>query len=211
MSRADLVRMLSEFDLADLDLTALDLDNFGNWPVWAKASAMASLYTVTVAMGFYLHIDNVQQRLDDAERSEQELKQAFETKAFEAANLDRYKAQLLEMETRFGVLVSQLPSQTEVPGLLEDITGKGELNGLRIHRIDLLDEQTQNFYVELPIAIEATGSYHDLGAFISGMASLPRIVTLHDFQIVGDAATAPLLEMKILAKTYRYKEEDDAG
>ena len=211
MSRADLVRMLSEFDLADLDLTALDLDNFGNWPVWAKASAMVLLYTVTVAMGFYLHIDNVQQRLDDAERSEQELKQAFETKAFEAANLDRYKAQLLEMEMRFGVLVSQLPSQTEVPGLLEDITGKGELNGLRINRIDLLDEQTQNFYIELPIAIEATGSYHDLGAFISGMASLPRIVTLHDFQIVGDAATAPLLEMKILAKTYRYKEEDDAG
>ena len=211
MSRADLVRMLREFDLADLDLTALDLDNFGNWPAWAKASAMALLYTVTVAMGFYLHVDNVQQRLDDAERSEQELKQAFETKAFEAANLDRYKAQLLEMETRFGVLVSQLPSQTEVPGLLEDITGKGELNGLRINRIDLLDEQTQNFYIELPIAIEATGSYHDLGAFISGMASLPRIVTLHDFQIVGDAATAPLLEMKILAKTYRYKEEDDAG
>ena len=211
MNRADLLRTLREFDLADLDLTALDLDNFGGWPAWAKALAMASLYGVTLAMGFYLHVENVHQRLADAERSEQELKQAFETKAFEAANLDLYKAQLTAMETHFGVLVSQLPSQTEVPGLLEDITGKGELNGLRINRIDLLDEQTQNFYIELPIAIEATGSYHDLGAFISGMASLPRIVTLHDFQIFGDAATAPLLEMKILAKTYRYREEDDAG
>ena len=211
MNRADCFRTLREFDLADIDLTALELDNFGNWPAWAKAVAMALLYSVTVALGFYLHIENVHQRLADAERAERELKQAFETKAFEAANLDRYKAQLLEMETRFGVLVSQLPSQTEVPGLLEDITGKGELNGLRINRIALLEEQTHNFYIELPIAIEATGSYHDLGAFISGMASLPRIVTLHDFQILGDAATAPLLEMKILAKTYRYREEDDAG
>ena len=211
MNRADCFRTLREFDLADIDLTALELDNFGNWPAWAKAVAMALLYSVTIALGFYLHIENVHQRLADAERAERELKQAFETKAFEAANLALYRAQLIEMETRFGVLVSQLPSQTEVPGLLEDITGKGELNGLRINRIDLLDEQTQNFYIELPIAIEATGSYHDLGAFISGMASLPRIVTLHDFEILGDDASAPLLEMKIRAKTYRYREDDDAG
>ena len=211
MNRTDLLRTLKEFDLAELDLTVLDFDNFGNWPVWAKALAMALLYGVTMAIGFYLHVGDVHQQLADAERSEQELKQAFETKAFEAANLDLYRVQLIEMETRFGVLVSQLPSQTEVPGLLEDITGKGELNGLRINRIDLLDEQTQNFYIELPIAIEATGSYHDLGAFISGMASLPRIVTLHDFQILGDDASAPLLEMKIRAKTYRYREDDDAG
>ena len=211
MSRAELLRTLREFELADLDLTVLDFDNFGNWPAWAKALAMALLYGVTIAIWFYLHIDNIHQQLAGAERSEQELKQAFESKAFEAANLDLYKAQLIEMETRFGVLVSQLPSQTEVPGLLEDITGKGELNGLRINRIDLLEEQKQNFYIELPIAIEATGSYHDLGAFISGMASLPRIVTLHDFQILGDDATAPQLEMKIRAKTYRYREDDDAG
>ena len=211
MNRAALLRTLREFELADLDLTVLDFDNFGNWPASAKALAMALLYGVTIAIGFYLHIDNIHQQLAGAERSEQALKQAFESKAFEAANLDLYKAQLIEMETRFGVLVSQLPSQTEVPGLLEDITGKGELNGLRINRIDLLEEQKQNFYSELPIAIEATGSYHDLGAFISGMASLPRIVTLHDFQILGDDATAPQLEMKIRAKTYRYREDDDAG
>jgi type IV pilus assembly protein PilO len=211
MNASTLFRTLKEFDLADLDLAALDLDDFGNWPSWAKALAMTLLYSVTMATGFYLHIENRHQQLANVERSEQELRQSFEAKAFEAANLYRYKAQLVEMETRFGVLVSQLPSQTEVPGLLEDITSKGELNGLRIKRIDLLDEQTQNFYIELPIAIEATGSYHDLGAFISGMASLPRIVTLHDFQILGDAGTAPILEMKILAKTYRYREDDDAG
>ena len=150
MNRAELLRTLREFELADLDLTVLDFDNFGNWPAWAKALAMALLYGVTIAIGFYLHIDNIHQQLAGAERSEQALKQAFESKAFEAANLDLYKAQLIEMETRFGVLVSQLPSQTEVPGLLEDITGKGELNGLRINRIDLLEEQKQNFYIELP-------------------------------------------------------------
>ena len=110
---------------------------------------------------------------------------------------------------RFGALVAQLPSETEVPGLLEDITDKGELNGLSIERIDLLDEQAQNFYVELPIAIQAVGSYHDIGAFISGMAGLPRIVTLHDFEIVTARDAPSTLEISIQAKTYRYGEKDD--
>jgi type IV pilus assembly protein PilO len=92
-----------------------------------------------------------------------------------------------------------------VPGLLEDITNKGLLNGLDISVIDLQSEQAREFYVELPIAISAAGSYHDLGAFISGMAALPRIVTLHDFNISGDAQN---LKMNITAKTYRYKDEE---
>ena len=142
-------------------------------------------------------------------QEEQTLRVDFEQKAFEAANLEAYKAQLTEMEERFGALVAQLPSETEVPGLLEDITDKGELNGLNIERIDLLDEQEQNFYVELPIAIEAIGSYHDIGAFISGMAGLPRIVTLHDFEIIIDGNGSNMLEMSVNAKTYRYREEDD--
>ena len=123
--------------------------------------------------------------------------------------MDAYKAQLAAMEERFGALVAQLPSETEVPGLLEDITDKGELNGLNIKRIDLLDEQAETFYVELPIAIEAVGSYHDLGAFISGMAGLPRIVTLHDFEIILSDGAGPMLDMSIQAKTYRYREVDD--
>ena len=108
MNASTLFRTLKEFDLADLDLAALDLDDFGNWPSWAKALAMTLLYSVTMATGFYLHIENRHQQLANVERSEQELRQSFEAKAFEAANLDRYKAQLVEMETRFGVLVSQL-------------------------------------------------------------------------------------------------------
>jgi len=92
--------------------------------------------------------------------------------------------------------------------LLEDITNKGLLNGLEIASIDLQKERAREFYVELPIAISASGSYHDLGAFISGMASLPRIVTLHDFKISSKNSNANNLKMEIVAKTYRYKDED---
>jgi type IV pilus assembly protein PilO len=113
---------------------------------------------------------------------------------------------MVEMEESFGALISQLPSDTEVPGLLEDITNKGLLNGLSISSIDLQPEISREFYVELPIAIVASGSYHDLGAFVSGMAGLPRIVTLHDFTIRASGDNAAALSMNITAKTYRYKD-----
>jgi type IV pilus assembly protein PilO len=198
------LQALNDFDLADLDM-----DNIGRWPLMLKVIVLTLLYLLILFGGFHLHVDDLHKQLGRVEQEEQTLRQDFEKKAFEAANLAAYKAQLVEMEQRFGALMAQLPSETEVPGLLEDITDKGELNGLSIKRIDLLDEQAQTFYIELPIAIEAVGSYHDLGAFISGMAGLPRIVTLHDFEITIDTEVAPMLEMSILAKTYRYREEDD--
>ena len=204
MNFAEQLKALNEFDLSDLDM-----ENVGSWPMALKVIVLALLFAAILVAGFYFHIDDLNKRLTVVEQEEQTLRQDFEKKAFEAANLEAYKAQLVEMEQRFGALVAQLPSETEVPGLLEDITDKGELNGLSIKRIDLLSEQAQTFYIELPIAIEAVGSYHDLGAFISGMAGLPRIVTLHDFEITLDADAAPMLEMSILAKTYRYREEND--
>lgn len=206
MNFAEQFKALNEFDLSDLDM-----ENIGSWPMALKVIVLALLYAAILVAGFYFHVDDLNKRLGVVEQEEQTLRQDFEKKAFEAANLEAYKAQLVEMEQRFGALVAQLPSETEVPGLLEDITDKGELNGLSIKRIDLLSEQAQTFYIELPIAIEAVGSYHDLGAFISGMAGLPRIVTLHDFEITLDADAAPMLEMSILAKTYRYREENDEG
>lgn len=204
MNFSEQLKALNEFDLSDLDM-----ENIGSWPMALKVIVLALLYAAILIAGFYFHVEDLNKRLSVVEQEEQTLRQDFEKKAFEAANLEAYKAQLVEMEQRFGTLVAQLPSETEVPGLLEDITDKGELNGLSIRRIDLLDEQVQTFYIELPIAIEAVGSYHDLGAFISGMAGLPRIVTLHDFEITLDADTAPMLEMSILAKTYRYRDEND--
>jgi len=204
MSVLEHIKSLNDVDLADLDL-----ENIGNWPAALKVILLALLFIALLVAGFYLHIEELNKGLATVKQEEQTLRVDFEQKAFEAANLEAYKAQLAEMEERFGALVAQLPSETEVPGLLEDITDKGELNGLNIERIDLLDEQEQNFYVELPIAIEAIGSYHDIGAFISGMAGLPRIVTLHDFEIIIDGNGSNMLEMSVNAKTYRYREEDD--
>ena len=204
MNFSEQLKALNEFDLSDLDM-----ENIGSWPLALKVIVLGLLYAAILIAGFYFHVEDLNKRLSVVEQEEQTLRQDFEKKAFEAANLEAYKAQLVEMEQRFGALVAQLPSETEVPGLLEDITDKGEMNGLSINRIDLLAEQAQTFYIELPIAIEAVGSYHDLGAFISGMAGLPRIVTLHDFEITLDADAAPMLEMSILAKTYRYREEND--
>ena len=204
MNFSEQLKALNEFDLSDLDM-----ENIGSWPLALKVIVLGLLYAAILIAGFYFHVEDLNKRLSVVEQEEQTLRQDFEKKAFEAANLEAYKAQLVEMEQRFGALVAQLPSETEVPGLLEDITDKGEMNGLSIKRIDLLAEQAQTFYIELPIAIEAVGSYHDLGAFISGMAGLPRIVTLHDSEITLDADAAPMLEMSILAKTYRYRDEND--
>ncbi|MEK9622924.1 MAG: type 4a pilus biogenesis protein PilO [Halieaceae bacterium] len=204
MSLTAQLKALQEFDLADLDF-----ENYGSWPPAVKIIALVALISLITTAGFYFHIDNLYAGLGAVRQDEQALRREYEQKAFKAANLDAYKAQLAEMAERFGALVAQLPSETEVPGLLDDITNKGELNGLSIKRIDLLDEQSHAFYLELPIALEAGGSYHDLGAFISGLAGLPRIVTLHDFELVLDDAGPLQLHMRIDAKTYRYREEFD--
>jgi len=203
MALEDTMRSLREFDLA-----SLDFDNIGSWPTPLKVLIWVVLLVAVLVGGYYYHIEDLQLKLAKVEAKEESLKKEFEKKAFQAANLEAYRQQMVEMEESFGALVSQLPSDTEVPGLLEDITNKGLLNGLEISAIDLKKERAKEFYVELPISIIASGSYHDLGAFISGMAGLPRIVTLHDFEISGKGKNSNNLAMKILAKTYRYKDED---
>ena len=192
--------------LNDLDIGDLSLDNIGVWPGPIKVLLCLILLTAVVVGGYYYHIEGLQLELAKVEAEEVRLRDDFEKKAFQAANLDAYRRQMVEMEESFGALVSQLPSDTEVPGLLEDITNKGLLNGLEIASIDLQAEQSREFYVELPIAIVASGSYHDLGAFISGMAGLPRIVTPHDFNISVPGGNSNKLSMSITAKTYRYKD-----
>ena len=195
--------------LNNVDLVDLDLEDIGNWPAALQVMLLTLLFATLLVTGFYLHIAALQKGLATAKQEEQILRVDFQQQAFEAANLEAYRAQLAEMEERFGVLMALLPSDTEVPGLLEDITDKGELNGLHIERIDLLDEREHDFYIELPIVIEAVGSYHDIGAFISDMAGLPRIVTLHDFQIIVDGNGSERLQMRVYAKTYRYREDDN--
>jgi len=205
MAMEDTLRSLREFDFSDLDL-----DNVGSWPMAVKVIIWVLLLILVLAGGYYYHIKGLQETLSREQQRESKLKDEFEDKAFKAANLDAYRQQMVEMKESFGALVSQLPSDTEVPGLLEDITNKGLLNGLDIKSINLQKEKSREFYVELPISISASGSYHDLGAFISGMAGLPRIVTLHDFQINMNDNNATKLNMNIISKTYRYKDDEGA-
>jgi type IV pilus assembly protein PilO len=196
-------------ELNEIDLAGLDFENVGSWPLVARALVIGLLFIALLVGGYYYHLSALSDRLQAAESQELELRRQFERKSFEAENLEAYKAQLNDMRVSFGALVSQLPSDTEVPGLLEDISAKGELNGLSIEAIDLLDEVIEEFYVELPISIAANGSYHNLGAFISGMAGLPRIVTLHDFEIVMSGGDSSDLRLSITAKTYRYRDDSD--
>jgi len=195
--------------LRKINLSELDFNNLGSWPPAMKGIAGVLLMVLILALGYNFHISDMGDELERARAQEQTLKDQYASKAFQAANLEAYTQQMKEMEISFGAMLRQLPSDTEVPGLLEDITRTGLGSGLEFEEIKLLPEVTQQFYVELPIQITVTGNYHDLGTFVSGVSSLPRIVTLHDFEVkpVVDGNTT-LLRMNILAKTYRYHDSD---
>ncbi|CAE6948896.1 MULTISPECIES: type 4a pilus biogenesis protein PilO [Pseudomonas] len=194
--------------LRKIDVNDLDLNNLGSWPGPVKFIASLLLAIVVLGLGYNFHLKDMQADLERRQMEEETLKQQFSAKAFQAANLEAYKAQMAEMETSFGALLRQLPSDTEVPGLLEDITRTGLGSGLEFEEIKLLPEVAQQFYIELPIQIRVVGSYHDLATFVSGVASLPRIVTLHDFDVVPAEKTGTSkLRMSILAKTYRYNDK----
>lgn len=194
--------------LRQIDLNDLDFNNVGSWPAAVKFIAGALLLVVVVALGYNFHLKDLQASLEGKQAEELVLKEQFSSKAFQAANLDAYKEQMQEMEVSFGALLKQLPSDTEVPGLLEDITRTGLGSGLEFEEIKLLPEAAQQFYIELPIQITVVGAYHDLATFVSGVASLPRIVTLHDFDLVpANDSGSSKLRMSILAKTYRYNDK----
>ena len=192
----------------EIDWNEIELDNIGEWPVIVKAICVTFVACLVLFFSYSLLVSDEIDSYHNAVAKEIELRTTYRTKYAVASKLDIYREQMVEMEESFGALVSQLPSDTEVPGLLEDITNKGLQNGLEIKSIDLQKEKAKEFYIELPIAISASGSYHDLGAFISGMASLPRIVTLHDFEISTKKKDGNALDLKITAKTYRYKDEE---
>lgn len=188
-------------------LNNLDPENIGSWPLAVKTFIWV---IVAVVCGFLVYNFMLSESLSQLERErgkESGLMQDYEKKAFQAANLSRYKKQMDEMETTFGALLRQLPSDTEVPGLLEDISHTGLSAGLEFKSIELGNEQIKEFYVELPISIEVRGGYHALGAFVSGVSALPRIVTLHDFEITSGQSMNDLT-MSITAKTYRYNDQE---
>ena len=190
-------------------LNNLDPENIGGWPLPIKAFIWL---VATVACGFLVYNFKLSESivmLEVEEGKESGLIQDYERKAFKASNLEDYKLQMEQMEVTFGSLLRQLPTDTEVPGLLEDISHTGLSAGLEFKSIQLGAEVAQEFYVELPISIEVRGGYHSLGTFVSGVSALPRIVTLHDFTVEsGESKNANDLTMSITAKTYRYNEPE---
>lgn len=197
--------------LKSFDINDLDFNNAGSWPGPIKAIVFFVVFAGLVFGGYWFLIKDQYADLDRVAAEEEKLKQQYEQKAFKVANLDAYRSQMEEMEKTFGALLKQLPVDTEVPGLLEDITNTGLGSGLEIKSIKLKPEIAKEFYVELPIDISVTGGYHDIASFVSGVAGLPRIVTLHDFKIAAEKGKkdSDLLTMSIAAKTYRYKSEQD--
>jgi type IV pilus assembly protein PilO len=194
-------------------LKSLDPKDPGRWPLAIRGFFVATIFVALAGVAWYLLVWNEDRPLlQKAEAEEQDLRQQFETKQQRAANLDAYKAQLAEMEKSFGAMLRQLPGKTEVPNLLVDISQTGLAAGLEEKLFQPSSEQSKGFYAELPIKIRLVGTYHEFGTFVSGIAALPRIVTLHDIEIKPVSKDSyDNLIMELTAKTYRYLDDDSGG
>lgn len=190
----------------------LDPNDPGRWPLPFRAGAIALIFVIaTAALVYFLAWKPKKPEIDTARAEETTLLQTLEQKARKAANLDAYKAQLAEMEQSFGAMLRKLPNKTEVPNLLTDISQQGAGAGLDQKLFQPGQQINRDFYAELPIKMRLTGTYHAIGAFVSGIAALPRIVTLHDVQIapLDKQGGADQLQLDVTAKTYRYLDEEE--
>ncbi len=192
------------------DLNELDVNNIPNWPLPARVAVIAVVFAGVLALGYWLDIKDQRVSLEKAEKKEIELRQTFEGKAKKAANLSAYEQQLEEMRASFGAMLRQLPNKTEVAELLVDISQTGLASGLEFELFKPENEVPKEFYAELPIGIRVKGDYHEFGNFISGVAALPRIVTVHDIEMAPTPGSGELT-MDMLAKTYRYIDEEEEG
>ena len=194
------------------EIQSLDLNDIGRWPFPYRAAAVALVAVIATLAGLYLFVyEEKLPVLEKAEAEEQELRAIFEEKQRKAANFDAYQDQLAEIERSFGTMLQQLPGKTEIPNLLVDISQTGLGAGLEEKLFQPMSELRKEFYAEKPIKIKLDGSYHDFGNFVSDIAALPRIVTLHDIQITNasKAGNYDNLVLDVTAKTYRYLEDDE--
>jgi type IV pilus assembly protein PilO len=193
------------------ELRALDPRDPGRWPLPVRIGSVAVAFLVLTVAGIYMLVWNEQRpELQRRQAEEQGLRAQFREKHAKAVNLELYKQQLKDIERSFGALLRQLPGRTEVPSLLVDISQTGLAAGLQEKLFQPQPEQKKDFYAELPIKIRLTGSYHQFGEFVSGIAALPRIVTLHDIDIKPDNKDAyDQLSLELTAKTYRYMDEGE--
>lgn len=192
----------------------LDMNNYGGWPLSVKITCWIFVFLVVLALGYFVVIRGQLDDIANAQAQEQSLLNEFREKDSKLRNLQQYQAQLQEMEANFNQQLEQLPKETEIPSLVEDINLTGVNSGLKFKNIRLENEVKQEFFIEQPISIEATGDYHAFGAFVTGIAALPRIVTLHDFVVEAKEdsqrkSDIPVINYSINAKTYRYISSDE--
>jgi type IV pilus assembly protein PilO len=195
------------------DLKTLDPNDPGRWPLPVRAAVVALVFVVLSALLFYLLVWSDQKPILDQKTSEEQgLRDKFKAKHSKAVNLAVYQQQLADIERSFGALLRQLPGRTEVPNLLVDISQVGVGAGLEEKLFQPTPEVKKDFYAELPIKIKLTGSYHQVGEFVSGIAALPRIVTLHDIVIKPDTKDAyDQLSVELTAKTFRYLDDAEVA
>ena len=191
------------------ELQSLDVNDVGRWPLVFRAAVIAIVFTLVVGLGVYFFIvEDKAPQLKNAQNEEQNLRLSFENKQRKAANYDAYRAQLKQMEQSFGTMLRQLPGETEIPSLIVDISQTGLAAGLQERLFQPQPEIPRDFYAEKPINIVLSGGYHEIATFVSGIAALPRIVTLHDINISPGADDFDQLTIDVTAKTYRYLEEE---
>ncbi len=192
------------------ELQSLDVNDVGRWPLAFRVAVIVIVFVVVLGMGVYWFIiEDKAPQLQRAQEEEQTLRVSFENKQKKAANYDAYKAQLTQMEQSFGTMLRQLPGKTEIPSLIVDISQTGLAAGLQEKLFQPQAEIPRDFYAEKPIMISLSGGYHEIANFVSGIAALPRIVTLHDINITPDNQdTYDDLTIQVTAKTYRYLEEE---
>lgn len=193
----------------------LDPQNMGNWPVPVKITILVFVFLLTLALAYFLLIRPVMDQIDGARIQEETLLNEYRDKDSKLRNLQLYEIQVKQMEDTFGQLLLQLPKENEIPGLIEDINYTGIGSGMEFNGINVEPEIAREFFIELPLSIKGRGDYHAFGGFISGLAALPRIVTVHDFDIAPvttsdkDAGEVPVLNMTLQARTYRYNDQVD--
>ena len=192
------------------ELQSLDINDVGRWPLAFRAAVILLIFILVTALGIYWFIvKDKAPLLERAQQEEQELRTTFENKQRKAANYDAYKAQLSQIEQSFGTMLRQLPGETEIPSLIVDISQTGLAAGLQEKLFVPQAEIPRDFYAEKPIQIRLTGGYHEIGNFVSGIAALPRIVTLHNITITPeDNEGYDNLSMEVTAQTYRYLDEE---
>jgi len=192
------------------ELKNLDANDVGRWPFVFRAGVIGIVFAVVVGAGiYYTIIEDKKPALERIEQEEQTLRDVFKNKQRKAANFDAYKAQLAQMEQSFGTMLRQLPGETEIPSLIVDISQTGLAAGLQEKLFVPQAEIPRDFYAEKPITISLSGGYHEIANFVSGIAALPRIVTLHNINITPeDPANYDTLTLQVTAKTYRYLEQE---